>query len=95
MYGITSIICMMSTKGVQVQNREAIDETIGVIKMIFTPINSMLGLASLGNVFGKAKDQIIDTDKAGKRLIIIIIAFIIVLVFEKGYISDFIHGVLG
>ena len=95
MYGITSLICAIDTSGIQVENEQALNDTIGVIKMIFTPINAMVVLSSLGNTFGKAKDQYITTDKAGKRLVIILIAFIVIVIFEINYIKDFITGVLG
>jgi len=93
MYFITSIICAVDLKGINV-NEKAIDETIGVVKMIFTPLNAMIALASIGNTFGKVKDKVLDTDKAGKRLIIILIAFIVILVFETNYIRHFINGTL-
>lgn len=35
-----------------------------------------------------------DTEKAGKRLIIILIAFVIVLIFETNYIGSFMQGAL-
>lgn len=95
MYGITSIICAIDINDIQVDNEQAINDTLNVIKMIFTPINSMIILSSLGNTFGKAKDQEITTEKAGRRTILILIAFIIILIFETNYIGDFITRVLG
>lgn len=95
MYGVTSLICAIDTSGVQVENEQALNDTVSVIKMIFTPLNAMIILSSIGNTFGKAKDQYITTEKAGKRLLIILIATIVILVFETNYIKDFITGVLG
>ncbi len=95
MYGITSIICAIDTNGIQIESEQALEDTINVIKIIFTPINAMIVLSSIGNTMGKAKDQEITTDKAGKRLVIIFILFIIILIFETNYIKEFITGVLG
>lgn len=95
MYAITSIICAIDVSGIDVPNEQALDDTISVIKMIFTPINAMIALASIGNTIGKVKDQEITTDKAGKRLIIILIAIVIIFIFETNYIKNFITGVLG
>ena len=95
MYGVTSLICAIDTSGVQVENEQALNDTVSVIKMIFTPLNAMIILSIIGNTFGKAKDQYITTEKAGKRLLIILIATIVILVFETNYIKDFITGVLG
>lgn len=95
MYGVTSVICAMDTKGINVTNGQALNDTVNVIKWIFTPINAMIVSASIGRTLGKAKEKEIDTDKLGKRLIIIFIAIIVVIVFEKNYIKNFITGVLG
>lgn len=94
MYILTSIICMVKSRGVTVQNADAMKEILNVLKMIFTPINAIIILAPLGNLFGKVKDKVIDTEKAKKRLIILLIAFIVILIFETNYIGDFITNLL-
>ncbi len=94
-YFLTSIICNIKAKGIVVQNEQAINDVISVIKAIFTPINSIIILSTLGNVFGKVKDGVISTDKAGKRIMIILVIFLLVLIFEANYIGDFIQILLG
>ena len=94
MYGITSLICNMSAAGLNIEKEEALNDTVTVMKLIFTPINSMIVLASLGNTFGKVKDQVIDVNKAGKRIIILLVIFVLILIFEANYIGDFINGLL-
>lgn len=59
MYLVTSMISNSAINGIQVQSEEAINEVASVMKLIFTPINSIILLASLGNVFGKVKDKVI------------------------------------
>lgn len=94
MYFITSIICAIDAKGITVNSNGLVEDAMGLMKMIFTPINAMIMLSSLGNTFGKVKDKVIDTDRAGKRLVIILIAFVIVLIFETNYIGRFIEGIV-
>lgn len=94
MYFITSIICAIDSKGITVNSNGLVEDAMGLMKMIFTPINAMILVSSLGNTFGKVKDKVIDTDRAGKRLIIILIAFVIVLIFETSYIGRFIEGIV-
>lgn len=97
MYGITSIIFGIDTKGIEIQNQNVLNDTLklmNAMKLIFTPINSMILLASLGNIFGKVKDRVYGTDKAGKRVIIVFVVFIILLVFEKGYMGNFVQGLV-
>lgn len=94
MYIITSVICSLNAKGINV-NENALNDVESVIRMIFTPINSLIVLSLLGNTFGKVKDNVISTEKAGKRLIIIAVAFIVILIFESSYMGGFIRGLLG
>lgn len=95
MYGITSLMCTTNINGVQIKSGQALEDTVSVMKWIFTPINALIALCSIGNTLGKAKDQEITPDKAGKRLMIIGIALIIIFIFESNYIRNFITGVLG
>ncbi len=95
MYGITSLMCTTNLNGIQVKNGQAVEDTVSVMKWIFTPINALISLCSIGNTLGKAKDQEITTDKAGKRLVIIAIALIIIFIFESSYIKNFITTLLG
>ncbi len=95
MYFVTNIICLSKAKNIHVDNQNAIDDTLGVIKMIFTPINAMIVISSIGNTLGKVKDKVISTDKAGKKLIIILIAIILIFIFESNYIGSFINDLLG
>ena len=94
-YLLTSFICNMKAKGVSVQNEEAVNDVLSVVKAIFTPINSIIILSTLGNTFGKVKDKVIDTDKAGKRLVIIAVVFLLIIIFEANYIGNFIENLLG
>ncbi len=95
MYGITSLMCTTNLNGIQIKNGQAVEDTVSVMKWIFTPINALISLCSIGNTLGKAKDQEITTDKAGKRLVIIAIALIIIFIFESSYIKNFITTLLG
>lgn len=95
MYLLTLVICKIGAGGLNIKSEEALKEITSVMTWIFTPINAMIVLGTLGNVFGKVKDEIIDTSKAGKRIIILLIIFIVVLIFETNYIAGFIQNLLG
>lgn len=95
MFGMTSIICGAKSNEIKVTNQEAIDDTLGVVKMFFTPINSLIFLAPLGNVIGKVKDEIISKDSACKILIAMFVIIIILLIAEINYIGGFIAYLLG
>ena len=98
MYILTSIICGMSASSINVTDlntQNALNDVELVIKLLFTPINSIVLLASMGNTFGKIKDQSIEIDKAGKRMIIILVVFIVLLIIEANYMGGFISNLLG
>lgn len=58
-YFITAWICSTGTKGIHIKSEEALNDTVTVMKLIFTPVNALIILSTLGNVFGKMKDQTI------------------------------------
>ena len=55
MYLLTTLICSIKSSGIRVENQEAINQTLNVIKMIFTPINGIIILASLRQLIWKSK----------------------------------------
>ena len=93
-YIVTSIIFTLTVNGMNVKSEAALEDTLSVMKMMFTPINSMIVLATLGNVFGKLKDKAMETDKAGKVILIMMIILIVVLVVESNYVGGFVHSLL-
>lgn len=46
----------MGAKGIHIKSEEALNDTVTVMKLIFTPVNALIILSVLGNVFGKMKD---------------------------------------
>jgi len=95
MYGLTCILCALNSNGIKTNNTDAINATLSVIKMIFTPINALILLAPLGNIFGKAYEKIITTYSAGRRIAVLLIIFVIIIIFETNYIGSFITNLLG
>ena len=53
MYFITSVICNIDISGITVKSEYALNDVLMVVKLIFTPINAIILLAPLGNIFGK------------------------------------------
>ena len=53
------MICGMDAKGIEVKSEEALNDTVTVMKLIFTPVNALIILSALGNTLGKVKDKVI------------------------------------
>lgn len=94
MYIVTSIASNIATSGINVKSELALKDALLAMKLLFTPINSMIVFATLGNIFGKLKDNVIGMDKAGTRVIIMLVIFIIMLVIEASYIGGFVKDIL-
>ncbi len=95
MYFLTSMMCGMAESGIEVKSEAALEDVELVLKLLFTPINSMVLLASMGNTFGKLKDKMIEQDKAVKRTIIVLVVFIVLLIIESNYMGGFVQNLLG
>ena len=91
---ITNIICAIGFNGIQIQNKEKQNIIENTIKHIFIPINLLIYSTPIGVFINKLKDNIIKKEKFNKSIIIITIIFLLVLVFETNYISNFYRGVL-
>ncbi|MCI8519690.1 MAG: hypothetical protein HFJ51_06620 [Clostridia bacterium] len=95
MYFVTSIVGSAATSGINVKSDLALRDALVSMQLLFTPINSMIVFGVLGNIFGKLKDKAIEADKAGKRVIIMLAIFIVILVIEASYIGGFVRDILG
>lgn len=94
MYIVTSIVGNIATSGINVKSELALKDALLAMELLFTPINSMIVFASLGNIFGKLKENNIGTDKAGMRAIIMLVVFVIMLIIEASIIGGFVKDVL-
>ena len=95
MFGIVSIMCAMKSDLIKTTDETLINNALTVIKIFITPINAIILLVPLGRTLCKAYDEVITTGSATKRIGILLVAFFIVLIFELGYIGNFISNLLG
>ena len=92
MYLFTSILCGISTGGLEVKNEKAFNTVVIVTNLLFTPINALVILSFLGNVFGKLKDKDLEMSKASKFFMILAVIIILIVIFETRYMGEFIRG---
>lgn len=55
MYIVTSIVCGIAVGGIVVKSEKALEDTMLIMKLIYTPINAMIVLGTLGNILRKIK----------------------------------------
>ena len=88
MYIITLIIFNISKNGITYQNIESEKIVRNVLVLIFTSLNGMITLPYIGRLLNKVNEDEITKKAFSKKVLILIIVFIVCLIFECGYLKD-------
>jgi len=100
MVAITVLLVSISSANIEMPNKEFksyaeyLDITKTTCILLFAPINSIMLLPYIGNVFNKYTEDRITGEQVRKRFLIILIIFIVIAIFEISYIKDFQVGLL-
>lgn len=94
MYVITLIIFHMSKDGINYQSIDMQNKIQNVIVAIFTGINGIIVMPQVGKLLNKINEDEIKKETLKKRIIILIIIFILCLIFESGYMKNTQEGIL-
>ena len=93
-YLITLVIYNFS-KGQIVYPSEQIEKAVSnALIIIFTGLNSLILLPYIANVFDKVLEEEIEKKQAQKRLIVIVIIFVICIFIENAYLKSTQQGIL-
>ena len=93
-YLITLIIYNFSNPDIIYPSEEIEKYVSNVLIMIFTGLNSLILLPFVANLFDKILEEEIEKDQVKKRLIIILVIFVICIFIEKGYLKDTQEGII-
>ena len=88
MYIITLIIFNISKNGITYQNIESEKIVRNVLVLIFTSLNGMITLPYIGRLLNKVNEDEITKKAFSKKVLILIIVFIVCLIFECDYLKD-------
>lgn len=94
MYGITWIIFQTAKGGITYQNPELQSRIQKILVAIFTGINGIIVMPQLGKMLDKVNEGQMEKEVLVKKIIILIIIFILCLIFESGYMKDTQEGIL-
>ena len=94
MYGITWIIFQTAKGGITYQNPELQSRIQKILGAIFTGINGIIVMPQLGKMLDKVNEGQMEKEVLVKKIIILIIIFILCLIFESGYMKDTQEGIL-
>ena len=91
---ITLLIYNFSNTNV-IYPSEEIQKTVKItLLIIFTGLNSLIFLPFIANLFDKILEEEIEKDQAKKRIVIILIIFVICIFAEKGYLKSTQEGII-
>ena len=92
---ITIINFNISKSGVTYPNEKMIAPVRRMIMIIFTPVNGFFAMPYLALQIGKLNTNQIKEENFRKKIITLIIIFIVVLIIECSYFKNIQNGILG
>lgn len=94
MYGITFIIFQIAQNGITYQNVEIQSNVQNVLVVIFTGINGIIIMPQVGKMLDKVREDEIKKEKLIKRIVVLMLIFILCLIFESRYMKNTQEGIL-
>lgn len=94
MYAITWIIYQITKVGVEYPNEEMKNSIQNILVAIFTGINGMIIMPQIGKMLDKINEDEMKKQEFTKKLIILMIVFVISIIIEIGYMKDTQQGIV-
>lgn len=94
MYAITWIIYQITKVGVEYPNEEMKNSIQNILVAIFTGINGMIIMPQIGKMLDKINEDEMEKQEFTKKLIILMIVFVISIIIEIGYMKDTQQGIV-
>lgn len=94
MYAITWIIYQITKAGVEYPNIEIQKSIQNVLVVIFTGINGIIVMPQVGRMLDKINEDEMEKEEFIKKLVILMIVFIIGVIIEMGYMKDTQQGIV-
>lgn len=94
MYAITWIIYQITKVGVEYPNEEMKNSIQNILVAIFTGINGMIVMPQIGKMLDKINEDEMEKQEFTKKLIILMIVFVISIIIEIGYMKDTQQGIV-
>ncbi len=94
MYIITLIIFNISKREINYQNQEVQVLVRRILVILFTGLNAIIFIPYIAKIWNKLKENNINKEELNKKIIILVVIFIICIVFECGYLKDTQQGII-
>ena len=84
---ITTVIFSISASGVKYENQEMIKPVRLLLVAVFTAINGFVIIQYIGKILGRIHNQSIDEEEIKKKIILVLVIFLIVAIIECMYMK--------
>ncbi len=85
---ITFIIFNISKSEIPYNSEEEMESVRNVLVFVFTLINGLITMPAIAKMLRKIDENDIEKDEASKKFILILVIFIIIIIFECGYLKN-------
>ncbi len=93
-YIVTLIVFNISKSDILYNSKEAMENVKTILVFLFTMVNGLIIMPFIAKILNKISCNDIDYNDAKKSFLVIFIVFIIVIIFECGYLKDIQNGIL-
>lgn len=91
---VTLIIFSISKIGVNYENENMVGPVRILLVAVFTSLNGFVLIQYIARILGRTYEQTIEKEEANKKIVIILIVFIIIAVIECLYMKNIQNGIL-
>ena len=85
---ITFIIFNISKSEIPYNSEEEMESVRNVLVFVFTLINGLITMPAIAKMLRRIDENDIEKDEASKKFILILVIFIIIIIFECGYLKN-------
>ena len=93
-YLITLLVNSFAQNGIEFEKEAIAKEIKNILVLVFTGLNAMIVLPFIARTLEKVDSGEIEKDELSKKIVILVIIFIICMVFECNYMKNTQEGIL-
>lgn len=94
MYLVTLIVFGIAKTGITYESNDMQNSVQNVLVIIFAGINGIIVMPQIGKILDKINEGEIETFQIMRKIVILLLIFIICLILEIGYMKDTQEGIL-
>ena len=93
-YVLTMLLYNIAKPDITYSSEEIRNVVANTLKLVFTGLNALIFLPLIANVLDKILEEEIEKTQAKRRIVIILVIFVVCIFVEKGYIESTQEGII-